>query len=140
MQVFEGLPLSGYGTAPGLHNSVTVTVSKVDNGYQTWLTGPPPPAPPRPQPLSHLAGLTEEEVADRLIDGISALMRYMNDKGAGETWKDGGDRETLREAFKVLFPGITSRIAEPLEPMIAKSETRVFESKDALLEYLAKSL
>lgn len=82
-----------------------------------------------------------------MIDGMGALIRSINDKGAGEDWKDSDDRKQVRDAFRVMFPGMSSqidRLTSDLEDVASyeppRHENLVFESKERLVEYLTKNL
>lgn len=123
--------------------SVSVGIGKVGNGYIVKLqTSPVQPKPPRLAP-SPFVGMDPDELIDRILDGMGALIRTVNDKGAGEDWKDGDDRKQVREAFRVMFPDMARKVdraIEPVEYIEPRYEHLVFESKEDLLEYLKTNL
>lgn len=126
------------------HPLMNISIEKLGNGYVLSLTEyPKMPEPTVPAP-SPFEGLEPDELIDKMIDGVGALIRAINDKGAGEHWKDEEDRVQIREAFKVMFPQLArqaDRLAgDPSQYQPPRSEQRVFESKDVLVEYLVKNL
>lgn len=118
-----------------------VDIVKVDNGYtvqlQEQIPYEPPTATDYPNPFE---GMDSDEVVDKMIDGMGAAIRAINDKGAGEGWKDDADRQLIREGFKMLFPGLTRRAQPYKAPKQPRFETRVFESKEDLVKYLLENL
>lgn len=145
----------GYATGPeymepSSQPKLQVSITKLDNGYVTRLhelkkRKPVPPISPSGNPF---VGMTADDIVDKLVDGMGAFLRTINDAGAGEDWK-GGDKAQVREAFKLIFPGIAQN-AEQLarqtdqvdeeEAHIPRQETRVFESKESLMKYLDENL
>lgn len=128
--------------------SVVVSVQKLGNGYMLELrTSPKRPPLPRPVHVpSPFAGQDPDELIDRMIDGLGGLVRSINDKGAGEEWKDEENRKQVRDAFRVMFPSLTGNIDRMVsdEPVQVYEEPRheqlVFETKEKLFEYLTKNL
>lgn len=135
--------LSSVGVGPGHSSTVDVSISKVGNGYTVQLqTSPPPPKPPKFQP-SPFVGMDPDELIDRILDGMSALIRTVNDKGAGEDWKDGDNRKQVREAFRVMFPEMARKVdlaVESIEYVTPRQDSLVFETKVALMKYLNENL
>ena len=142
------LPGSSYVAGFSEEPSVVVSVQKLGNGYMLDLrTNPKRPPLPRPVHVpSPFAGQDPDELIDRMIDGLGSLVRSINDKGAGEHWKDEDDRRQVREAFRIMFPGLTSSVdrlvSDEPEPTYEepRHEQLVFETKEKLFEYLTKSL
>ena len=137
--------------APGTQRlpSVVVSVNKVGNGYSLALqTNPKRRMPRAVSPVENpFEGKDPAELIDNMIDGMGALIRAINDKGAGDgDWKGEDDREKVREAFKVMFPGMARNIqqlteASDEEPQEEpRFESLVFETKKSLMEYLEKNL
>ena len=128
--------------------SVVVSVQKLGNGYMLELRTNPPRPKPRivkytPSPF---VGQDPDELIDQILDGMSAIIRTINDKGAGEDWKDEENRKQVRDAFRIMFPSIASQIDRSVsdEPETTYEEPRheqlVFETKEKLFEYLTKNL
>lgn len=127
--------------------SVSVQVGKVGNGYVVHLQARPERkrAPGRPRPEEPFQHLDPDQVIDKMVDGLGALIRSINDKGAGEGWKDDEDRQAIREVVKAMFPSFAGHPQGP--PAYdyeaaeqAKSEHLVFQSKEDLIQYLEKNL
>lgn len=135
---------SGYGDGP----SVFVSVEKLGNGYQIDLRTNPPR--PKPRVVAHapspFVGRDPDEIIDQIIDGLGSLVSSIQDKGAGEDWKDGEHRVKVRETFRVMFPSMARQIDDVVsdEPEPVYEEPRheqlVFESKKSLMEFLEKNL
>ncbi len=123
-----------YQSAP----SVSIGIQKLGNGFVTTLQTNPPVVHTHRAPVG--GDLDPDEALDHLIDGIGAFLREINDKGAGEGWKDGEDRQKVRAAARLLFPQFSSPTV-PEEPQEhPRYEQLVFESKAAMIEYLNKNL
>lgn len=132
----------------GVGPKLEVNIAKLGNGYTLALQVHP--EPPKRRKVQHtpspFVGQDPDELIDKILDGMSALIRTINDKGAGEDWKDGGDRKQVREAFRVMFPGMATQIDRAVsdEPPPTYQEPRyeqlVFESKEKLIEFLTKEL
>lgn len=112
---------------------ISIGVTKVDNGYHVVLVGQR-----KPDPVEPLTQLSEDERIDRMVDGLSAFLKYVNGKGVeGDEWKDDSDlKEKMREGFKTLYPGA----AAPRAYTLPRQEQRVFETKEKLIEYLTQNL
>ena len=119
---------------------MVVQISKVDNGYTLNLQEQLPREPVVPDFQNPFEGMDPDEIVDKMINGMGAVIRTINDKGAGESWKDDEDRQAVREAFKVMFPGLARSIRPPRMPKVPRYEDRVFESKETLLKYLTENL
>jgi len=132
-----GEPEGYVSMSPVKGPTLRVSIERHDNGWLVSLVEPPkhPPAMTKTPPV-----MEESEMIDTMIDGIGALLRHLNDHGAGDDWKGSDDREKLREAFKVMFPGIVSPRAPVAQAAWPRQETRVFDAKAALLSYLEKNL
>ena len=127
--------------------SLVVTVTKLYNGYVTVLQETPkqdlqPAIGPAPSPFE---GMEPDEIVDKMIDGIGAVLRSFRDSEVGDDWKGSADREKVREAFKVMFPDFVQRAVQltSQDPVLYKeprNETRVHESKDSLMLYLDLNL
>ncbi len=128
----------GTGSMPPV---LQINIVKVDNGYAVDLA-----AMPRRKERSPESGFVSaqdpDEMIDKMVDGLGAFLRAVHDEGAGETWKDGGDREKVREAVKTFFPSAYRQAVEMSEPPAEppRSEERVFETKESLLKYLTENL
>ena len=115
-------------------------IAKLGNGYAITIlrsTPRPPPLPVNPEDE-----IDQDQAIDKMIDGLGALIRSINDSGAGETWKSDEDRAHVRAAFKLMFPG-TSRglLAGPDGfSMPPPPESLVFETKEKLIAYLTEKL
>jgi hypothetical protein len=128
--------------------SVVIDIQKLENGYMLTLTTNPEQPKPRvvERQTSPFVGQDPDEIIDKMIDGFGAVIRAINDKGAGESWKDDEDRAQIREAFRVMFPGVSRQIDqvvsdEPVPQYIEpRHEQLVFETKQKLFEYLMKEL
>jgi len=132
MQGFSGdLP---YQSAP----SVSIGIQKLGNGFVTTLQTNPPVVRARHAPVG--GDSDPDEALDHLIDGIGAFLREINDKGAGEGWKNGEDRQKVRAAARLLFPQISYQTAQEEPQENSRFEQLVFESKAAMIEYLNKNL
>jgi hypothetical protein len=128
--------------------SVLIDIQKLENGYMLTLTTNP--EQPKPRIVKHtpspFVGQDPDELIDRVLDGLSALVRTINDKGAGEDWKDDENRKQVRDAFRVAFPNLSNQIDQAVsdEPVPQYVEPRheqlVFETKQKLFEYLMKEL
>jgi hypothetical protein len=131
--------VTGYANRP----TVTVQIAKVGNGYTLQLTTNPKrfPAAVAPEP-SPFEGMSPDEVIDKMVDGAGAVLRRIHDAGAGEDWKEDGDRQQVREAVKAMFPGIARQIERSQEPPPEPSrhESLVFETKAKLMEFIEKEL
>lgn len=142
------LPGSSYVAGFSEEPSVVVSVQKLGNGYMLDLrTNPKRPPLPRPVHVpSPFVGQDPDELIDQILDGMSAIIRTINDKGAGEDWKDEENRKQVRDAFRIMFPSIASQIDRAVsdEPETTYEEPRheqlVFETKEKLFEYLTKNL
>jgi hypothetical protein len=136
-----GEPAYLVGNAPHRgHPSVVIDIQKLGNGFVVTLqTNPKPPVVQQGPPVEEV---DPDEQLDRLIDGIGAFLREINDKGAGEGWKDGEDRQKVRAAARLMFPSVlgSGRVAHYTTQEKPRYEQLVFESKDMLLEYLTKNL
>jgi hypothetical protein len=131
--------------------TLTVSIGKIDNGYVLKLNTIPKRKMPRAV-ASPFAGMDPDEMIDKIVDGMGALIRSINDKGAGEDWKDGEDRVKVREGFKAMFPSLVpppipkeedttfSVNAVIVDDETPRSESRVFESKADLIKYLSEQL
>lgn len=137
------VPAENYFHAGDHGPTVYVELRKVDNGYTIQLRTDPPRPPIRPEDFQGpYDGMDPDEIIDRMVDGLGAMVRTINDKGAGESWKDGDDRQQVREAFKIMFPQFArhaERIVRP-PPEQPRQEHRVFETKKSLMDYLEKNL
>lgn len=128
--------------------SVVVSVQKLENGYMLELRTNPKQPKPRvvKRTPSPYVGQDPEELIDQILDGMSAVVRTINDKGAGEDWKDEDNRRQVREAFRIMFPSMASQIDQAVsdepEPVYIEPqhERLVFETKEKLFEYLTKNL
>ena len=137
--------MSGVGGIDKLKLSVSIT--KLDNGYTLSLVEPPKSEAPEPEKQDPVVAATsppqtEDEKIDALVDGLAAFLQYVNGKGTdGEEWKDHGDiKEKMRAGFKTLYPGAARSLHVPrLRPM-PRHEEMVFGGKEELLAYLAKNL
>lgn len=135
---------SDYTEAP--MPTMKVVIARMDNGYVVQLQELQKPKPvPAIEPSENpFFGMSSDDIIDKLVDGMGAFLRTINDAGAGEDWK-GGDKAQVREAFKLIFPGVAQN-AEQLTRMRTEEdedprrETRVFETKDALMKYLSENL
>lgn len=123
--------------------SVSVKIQKLGNGYTLQLTTNPPRPPvaygAEPSPFE---GMEQDEIIDKLVDGAGALLGRLHDIGAGESWKDDAEREQVREAFKIMFPGVARQFSRPAGPPPVESryESLVFETKEKLMEFIEKEL
>lgn len=142
------LPGSSYVAGFSEDPSVIVSVQKLGNGYMLDLRTNPK-RPPLQKPVhspSPFVGQDPDELIDRMIDGLGGLVRSINDKGAGEDWKSEESRQQVREAFRIMFPGLTSNVDRLVadEPEVPYEEPRheqlVFETKEKLFEYMTKNL
>lgn len=124
--------------------TLRITVLKVDNGYNLELAS----SPRRPKAIAPVPSAAEsmspDEIIDRMVDGMGAFIRSINDKGAGEDWKEDGDKGRIREAVKIFFPQLAHAAAravttEDFLPM-PRHETLVFESKQSLMKFLETNL
>lgn len=127
------------GLAPGLRTSAPARLEamRVKNGYvitfrRSYDRNLPPPGPPLED------GMSEEERIDAMVEAIAAFIGFINDKGAGEDWKSGGNREKIRAGFKAMVPrGFThqhSVFQPPPEP-----EQLVFKSKQELISFIEEN-
>ena len=123
--------------------TLRITVLKVDNGYNLELAS----SPRRPQVVAPVPGAAEgvspDEMIDRMVDGMGAFIRSVNDKGAGEDWKEDGDRLKIREAVKTFFPQLAQQAARAVTPedfAMPRHESLVFESKQSLMKFLETNL
>lgn len=121
--------------------SVSVKVDKLGNGYVISLQTHPKSPPSVVLRQNPFEGMDPDELIDKLIDGMGALLRTIHDEGAGENWKDSDDRSQVREAFRVMFP----QMARSVDQSVASYEqprydNLVFQSKKDLMEYLDKNL
>lgn len=140
----------GTGMDPAFSAPVaTAFVAKVGNGYTIQFhTNPKMPPPVRIRPVkSPFEGMDPDEIIDRMVDGVGALLRSVNDSGAGESWKESADRQQVREAFKVFFPDFAARAEQLTQTQeeqdtveLPRHESLVFEHKEELLAFLAKNL
>lgn len=130
---------------------LTISIGKLDNGYTVALRQSPKRRAPRVHaaPPNPFIGKTPDEIIDNMIDGVGAVLRTFRQAEAEEEWKGGEDREKVRTAFKAMFPALAQQAVDmtqepelpPSEEDIhGRSESNVFESKDALIEYLTKNL
>lgn len=145
-------PAEGYisSYSPSALPKLTIQLVKLDNGYVVKLQEAGRKAPRAIAPVeSPFAGLEPDQIIDKLVDGVGAMLRSINDAGAGEDWKGSDNRSQMREAFKLLFPDMArhaEQLARPAELPSdedmhgPRQESNVFESKEALLEYLKKHL
>lgn len=122
---------------------LTVSLVKMDNGYQIALVEPLKVEPPKTDAESIDDQFDAEMKLDALIDGIIAFTRHLHDRSAGEDWKD-EDRGKIREGFRALFPSV-SRVIGGGPPMFGvapgpRVEQMVFQKKSDLLAYLDKNL
>ena len=131
--------------------TLQVNIAKLDNGYVVRLQ-----ELKKRRPVSGIqrssnpfAGLSADEIIDKLVDGMGGFLRTINDAGAGEDWKGSENRAQMREAFKMLFPGMAQnaeQLANPTDPEVEeetrqpRQETLVFESKESLMRYLGENL
>ena len=138
---------------PGIPLTPTlyVSIGKIDNGYILKLHTNPKRRIPRavsaPNPF---VGMDPDETIDKIVDGMGALIRSINDKGAGEDWKEDGDRAKVRDGFKAMFPSLVpppppskeelAELEAQVDAETPRSEQRVFESKEALIKYLTEQL
>jgi hypothetical protein len=135
----SSLSFDGVSAAP----SVSVKIQKVGNGYTLQLTTNPPRPPvaygAEPSPFD---GMGQDEIIDKLVDGAGALLGRLHDAGAGESWRDDEDRQQVREAFKLMFPGVARQFAHPPgpPPVESRHESLVFETKAKLMEFMEKEL
>jgi hypothetical protein len=134
-----GEPAFGVGDLPHQGGpSVVIAIQKLGNGFVTTLqTNPTPAAVQQGPPIEEA---DPDEQLDQLIDGLGAFFREINDKGAGEGWKEGEDRQKVRAAARLMFPQFSGQIARYTKSERPRYEQLVFESKDMLLEYLTKNL
>jgi hypothetical protein len=124
-----------------------ISIGKVDNGYTVNLLEPPKlpkvEATKSPSEMKEV-NVDMDEKIDKMIDGFTAFLRHINDKGAGENWKEDNNREQLREGFKMAFPGLARGAYQtpgaPRHVLRARHENRVFETKEALIKYLEENL
>lgn len=141
-----GEPAIGSFESPAVP-SVSVQIGKVGNGYTVHLQSRPerPRHPVRPRPEGPFQDLDPDQAIDKMVDGLGALIRSINDKGAGEDWKNDEDRQAIREVVKAIFPSVAGHPHGPpvydYETMEqAKSEHLVFQEKSDLIAYLEKNL
>lgn len=117
---------------------LSLTIDKRDNGYVIDLLEPAKPKDrPKPTPMP-----TEDEInarLDAISNGLSAFMKSILDKEAGDDWKDGDAKEKIREAIKAFAPSLGSPMAYQ-NPPIPRIENKVFEKKADLLKYLDENL
>jgi len=123
--------------------TLRITVLKVDNGYNLELAS----SPRHPQAIAPVPSAAEsmgpDEIIDRMVDGMGAFIRSINDKGAGEDWKEDGDKGRIREAVKIFFPQLAQqaqRVAHNPLANLPRHETLVFESKQSLMKFLETNL
>ena len=129
---------------------LTIQLVKLDNGYVVKLQEAGKKAPRAIAPVeSPFVGLEPDQIIDKLVDGVGAMLRSINDAGAGEDWKGSDNRAQMREAFKLLFPDMARHAEQLARPEDHPSEedlhgprheSNVFESKESLIEYLKKNL
>lgn len=85
---------------------------------------------------------TEDEInarLDAISNGLSAFMKSILDKEAGEDWKGEDAKEKIREAIKAFAPSLGSPSAYQT-PAMPRIENKVFEKKADLLKYLDENL
>jgi hypothetical protein len=125
--------------------TLTIGLVKTDNGYTVQLQESPKP-PPRVKTVSVEASQEEadpDELIDRMVDGMGALMRAIHNDAAEEDWKKDDDKAKVRAAFKAIFPNIVSQVQRQqnyVPPEEPRYENLVFEKKEDLLKYLEKNL
>jgi len=161
--------IGDYITAPayvaGGEPSLTASIRKVDNGYLLEFSAPPAPPTPEEQALIEKAAAEAEKLRrdqldeqiegmdakiDAMVDGITAFMRYIQDKAAGEDWKQDEVKEKVREGFKAMFPqfnpqrelrGLRAELAALPPPGGEwRQESLVFGKLDDLVEFLKANL
>ena len=121
--------------------SVSVQLAKVGNGYTIQLQTHPPMPSARPPGPTMFEGMDPDEMIDKMIDGIGALMRTIHDKGAGEDWKASEDRAQVREAFRVMFPPLANKADRAVVQYVPpRYDNLVFQSKKDLMDYLDRNL
>lgn len=136
----------GEAFMPRAHPTLTVQVVKMDNGYIVTLQEIPRPKPSRrivvPNPFE---GKSPDEIIDQMIDGVGAVLRTFRQAEAEEEWKGSEDRETVRTAFKALFPNLAQQAftlteapesEEDRRRQEPRQEQNVFGSKAELMKYL----
>lgn len=135
------------------HPTLTVAITKLDNGYVVVLQEIPKrkqrkPRVHKPQP-NPFEGMEPDQIIDQMIDGVGAVLRTFRQAEAEEEWKGGEDREKVRTAFKAMFPGLAQQAIDmtekpeppdPEELRMPRSEQQVFGSPEELMEYLKKNL
>lgn len=125
-----------FAAGPDTISRCEVQVVCVSNGYVVRITrtvAPEPVAPPAED------GMTEDERIDLMVDALAAFFGYINDKSAGEGWKDAESREKIRAGFKAMAPsGLTrSNSRQYYEP---ETKQLVFGSKEELLKFLSENV
>lgn len=135
--------------SPAPRPSLTIQVVKMDNGYVTTLNEVPKRKPRKIRTIPNpFVGKTPDEMIDQMIDGVGAILRTFRQAEAEEEWKGGEDREKVRMAFKAMFPTLAQQAVDMTQepdpeeemPREPRHEQTVFETKDALVEYLTKNL
>lgn len=132
---------------------ISLKLAKLDNGYSVELMVNPKlkPIEEVKEEIATAVGaelnppveMTQDEIIDRMVDGLGAFLRSINDKGAGENWKGEDEKGKIREAVKLIFPQV-SRQTVPAnsyrnyEP--PHHESKVFETKAGLMKYLDENL
>jgi hypothetical protein len=126
--------------------AVRVELVKLGNGYMTELIENR--QQPEPEVKEDIATAVEAELdppsvdeqIDRMVEGLGAFMRSVHDKGAGEDWKEDGDKEKIRAAVKLFMPNVVRSDVGIKRYVAPRQESLVFESKKSLMEYLEKNL
>ena len=116
----------------------TVTGVKVSNGYVVSIWTPPKPEPPPPPPKED--GMTDDERLDHIVDALAAFIGFINNKGAGEDWKDVESREKIRVGFKAAFPQVAARpmLHRPRAERPAETQ-HVFGTQEEMLKFLKEN-
>lgn len=129
-------------------DQLQISIRKMDNGFVVNLN-----EPPKRQTEEELEKELEadrpknpEAQVDALVDGIVAFTKYINDKGAGEDWKDHSEevKVQMRKGFKIFFPNLnpdrSRRPRRPISSYQPRVEQNVFQTKEELLAYIQKNL
>lgn len=140
--------IGAYAAPVSEEPSVIVSVQKLGNGYMIELQTNPkqPERPPVKHAPNPFAGLDPDELVDQIIDGFGSLARSINDKSAGEDWKSDDNRKNVRDAFRLMFPSMSSHIDDAVSTELPpvyiepRHERLVFETKEKLFEYLTSNL
>jgi hypothetical protein len=131
--------VEGYPMYP-MEVKASLSAVRVSNGYVlTFRKGTErksplhPPSGPPPD-----GGMSEEEKIDAMVEAIAAFTRHIGDKGAGDEWRDDGDREKIRAGFKALVPASLLRGPQEHRPP-PPPEQLVFQTKSELIKFIEEN-